>query len=127
MSVILMAAVSAPVAAGVKWPWMVQFAPPATLVPQLFANTNDEASVPVTAMLVMVRGAVPVLVRVTDCDALVDPTFWLPKDKLLAERDMAGEVRPVPDSAMLCGEPLALSVIVMAAVIAPAAAGVKWP
>ena len=72
LSVMVTAALSAPVVVGVKWPWMVQLAPPATLVPQLFANTNEEASVPVTAMLVMSKGAVPVLVSVTDCDALVD-------------------------------------------------------
>jgi hypothetical protein len=127
LSVMVTAAVSAPVAAGVKWPWMVQLAPPATLVPQLFANTNEEASAPVTAMLVMAKGPVPVLVSVTDCDALVTPTGSPAKDKLLADRDTAGGVRPVPDSAMLCGEPLALSVMVTAAVSAPVAAGVKWP
>ena len=81
-----MAAVSAPVAAGVKWPWMVQFAPPATLVPQLFENTNEEASAPVTAMLVMARGPVPVLVSVTDCDALVAPGSTVPNERLVAER-----------------------------------------
>jgi len=127
LSVMVMAAVSAPVAAGVKWPWMVQFAPPATLVPQLFENTNEEASAPVTAMLVMARGPVPVLVSVTDCDALVTPTRSPAKIRLLADRDTAGGVRPVPDSEMLCGEPLALSVMVMAAVSAPVVAGVKWP
>jgi len=49
---------------------MVQLAPTATLVPQLLANTNEDAFVPVTAMLLTVNVAVPVLVRVTDCDAL---------------------------------------------------------
>jgi hypothetical protein len=127
LSVMVIVAVSVPVAAGVKWPWMVQLAPPATLVPQLFANTNEEASVPVTAMLVMVKVAVPVLVSVTDCDALLDSTSSPAKVKLLADRDTAGGVRPVPDSPMLCGEPLALSLMVMAAVSAPADAGVKWP
>src|SRR5580698_10652428 len=121
LSVILMAAVSAPVAAGVKWPWMVQFAPPTTLVPQLFANTNEEASVPVTAMLVMVRGAVPVLVSVTDCDALVAPAFTEPNERLLADSDTTAGVRPVPLREIDCGEFAALSVILMAAVIAPAA------
>jgi len=123
----VMAAVSAPVVAGVKWPWIVQFAPAATLVPQPFANTNDEAFVPVTAMLAMFRIPVPVLVSVTDCDALVDPTCWVPKDKLLADRDTAGAPLPVPLKAIDCGELGALSVMVTAAVIAPAVAGAKWP
>ena len=125
MSVIEIAADSTAVAAGVKWPWMVQLAPPATLVPQLFANTNEDASVPVTSMLVMVRGAVPVLVSVTDCDALVDPSFSLPNDKLLADRVTDGGVRPVPLRVIDCGELAALSLMVTAAVIAPPLAGVK--
>ena len=127
MSVILMAAVSAPVAAGVKWPWMVQLAPAATPAPQLFANANEEALVPDTAMLAMDRAAVPVLVSVTDCEALVDPTSWLGKDKLLAERDTVVGVKPVPLKEIDCGELAALSVMVTAAVSAPDAAGVKWP
>jgi hypothetical protein len=122
-----MAAVSAPVAPGVKWPWMVQFAPPATLVPQLFANTNDDAFVPVTAMLVIVRGAVPVLVSVTDCDALVAPSLTEPNDRLVADRVTAGGVRPVPLRDIDCGELAALSVMVMAAVSAPVFVGAKWP
>ena len=78
LSVMVTAAVCAPAAAGVKWPWMEQLAPPATLVPQLFANTNEEASAPVTAMLVIDIGEPPVLVKVTDCDALDVPTSWDP-------------------------------------------------
>ena len=127
MSVIEIAADSTPVAAGVKWPWMVQLAPPATLVPQPFANTNEDASVPVTSMLVTVRGAVPVLVSVTDCDALVAPTFTVPNDRLVAERLTVGGVRPVPLREIDCGELVALSVMVMAAVMAPAFVGEKWP
>jgi hypothetical protein len=50
---------------------MVQFAPIARLEPQLFANTNEEAFVPVTAMLVIASTELPVLVRVTLCERLV--------------------------------------------------------
>ena len=74
LSVSVTAAVRAPAAAGAKCPWIEQFAPAARLVPQLFANTNEEASVPVTAMLVMPSVALPVLVKVTYSDALVVPT-----------------------------------------------------
>ena len=64
LSVIVTAAVNVPVAVGAKCPWIEQLAPTARLVPQLFANTNCEAFVPVTATLVMLRAAAPVLVMV---------------------------------------------------------------
>ena len=76
------AAVSAPLDAGVKCPWIRQLAPAARLVPQLFANRNEEASAPVRLMLVMYSVAEPVLVMVTCCDALVAPTCSVPNDKL---------------------------------------------
>ena len=85
-----MAAVIAPAFVGAKWPWMVQFAPADRLVPQLFANTNEEAFVPVTAMLAMDRVPVPVLVSVTDCDALLVPNWTEPNERLVAERVTAG-------------------------------------
>ena len=122
-----MAAVRAPVAAGVKCPWIWQFAPAARLVPQLFANTNEEASVPVKTMLVMASVEVPVLVRITVCEALVVPTSCVPNTRLVADNDTVVELTPVPLREMLCGEPVALSVMVMAAVRAPAAAGAKCP
>ena len=74
LSVIVTAAVSEPATVGAKCPWMVQVAPTATLVPQVVANTNDEALVPVTTMLLMDRAALPTLVRVTVFDALAVPT-----------------------------------------------------
>jgi len=74
LSVIVTAAVSAPVAVGAKCPWIEQLAPTARLVPQLLAKTNEDALVPVTAMLVIVNAAAPVLVIVTDCDVLEVPT-----------------------------------------------------
>ena len=73
LSVMVMAAVSVPVAAGVKWPWMVQLAPPRTLEPQLFAKTKEDASAPVTVMLLISSVTPPVLVSVADCEALVVP------------------------------------------------------
>jgi hypothetical protein len=95
---------------------MVQFAPATRLDPQLFANTNADASVPVTVMLLMSRVALPVLVKVTLCDALVDPTCTLPNAKLVADNETVVAVTPVPVSAMDCGEPVALSVMVTVAV-----------
>ena len=55
-----------PKAVGVNFTETLQFAPAATLVPQVLVCAKSPALVPVTAMLVMVRAPVPVLVRVTD-------------------------------------------------------------
>lgn len=118
-------AVSGPVAVGVKCPWMVQLAPAARLVAQLFAKTNEDASAPVTAMPVMVRVEAPVLVNVTLCEALEVPTGWTPYDRLVEESDTV--VWPVPLSEIDCGEPPALSVMAIEAVSAPATMGVKCP
>ena len=74
LSVMVTEAVSGPAAVGAKWPWMVQLAVEARLEPQLFAKTNEDASAPVTAMLVMVSAEELVLVRVTLCEALLVPT-----------------------------------------------------
>ena len=87
LSAMVTAAVSEPVCAGVKCPWMVQLAPAVRLVPQLFAKTNEEASGPVTPILEMINVALPVFVRTTSCDVLVAPTISLPNDKLVVDND----------------------------------------
>jgi hypothetical protein len=106
---------------------MEQLAPAAKLAPQLFANTNEGAFVPVTVMLVMESVASPELVKVTACDALAIPTFTEPNDRLVAESFTPAAATPVPLRAMDCGEPTALSVMVMAAVRAPEDTGAKCP
>jgi hypothetical protein len=103
---------------------MAQFAPAASVVPQLFDDPNEDAFVPVTAMLVIDIAAPPVLVKVTCCEALVDPTAWFPNERLVTESDATGTV-PVPPSVTLCGDPAALSVIAIAAVSAPDEDGVN--
>src|SRR5580698_10513038 len=101
---------------------MVQFAPAARLVPQLYPNTNEEAFAPVTEIPVMDSAAEPVLVRVTDCDPLVAPTFTEPNDRLEADKDVAG-AELIPLSWMLWvakpGEPAfsELSVITSASLM----------
>ena len=127
LDVMVMAAVNAPVVVGAKWPWMEQLAPAARLVPQVFANTNEEALAPVSAMLVIDSAAVPVLVMVTDCEPVDTPTVSEPKLRLVADRLTVVGVVPVPVRAMDCGEPVAVSVMVMAAAIAPFAVGAKCP
>jgi hypothetical protein len=120
------AAASAPVTVGAKWPWMVHSAPAARLVPQLLPNTNDGASPPVRAILEIVKAAVPVFVKVTDCELLDMPRPTEPYPRLVAERVTEGST-PVPLSVIVCGDVTALSTIVAAASSAPVAVGEKWP
>lgn len=56
------------------------------------------AKSPVAVMLVNVSVLVPLLVTVTDWDALEVPATWLPKLRLEGERLTPGAV-PVPDNA----------------------------
>jgi hypothetical protein len=129
LSVMVMVAVRALGATGAKWPWMEQLDSEARLVGQLLANTNEEASAPATLMLEMVRAAPPKLVRVIDCDAVAEPTFSEPNDKLVADKDTAGPAgrSPVPLNAIVSGEPAPVYVRVMVALNAPTAVGAKWP
>jgi len=126
VSVITRVAFSAPPFVGAKCPWMLQLAPAAKLIPQLFANTYDSAFAPATAMLVIVKGADPSLVIVTYCDALVEPTVTVPNERLVDVRP-TWTATPVPLSEMVCGELAALSVIVTAALNEPACVGAKCP
>src|SRR5437588_9974837 len=47
-------------------------------------------------MLLIVSVPGPLLVRVTACDALVAPTFWLPNVRELALKDAEGDCVPPP-------------------------------
>ncbi len=76
------------------------------------------------AMLLMVSVAVPLLVSVTVCAALVVPTCWLLKVRVLLDNVTAGAI-PVPLRLTLCGLPAALSVIDSVPVRVPVAVGVK--
>jgi len=116
-----------PASVGAKCPWIVQLPPAARLAPQLFANTNEEAPVPPSAMLVMDRVSSPVFVTITDFEELVESTFTVPYDRLVADSFTAGAATPVPLSAMLWGDPVASSVIVTVAVSMPASVGAKCP
>ena len=81
-----------PEAMGLNVTAMVQLAPPATLDPQVLAW----AKLVLATMLVIVSVALPVLVRVTVCAALVVPTLTLLKVKLAGESWTAGAVVPMP-------------------------------
>jgi hypothetical protein len=78
--------------------------------------------VPVIAILAMVRIVVPMLVRVTVFAALVTPIATVPNFRLAGT---SFAVVPVPDNVTFCGLPLALSVMLIAALRAPEAVGLK--
>src|SRR5581483_8587129 len=67
-----------PVLVGVKVTLIVQVAPTASEFPQLLVC----AKAPVAVMLVIVRGAVPLLPKVRICGALVVLSIWLGKLKV---------------------------------------------
>ena len=77
-------------------------------------------------MLVMLKLALPVLLKVTVWAALVVPMVRLPKVRLVAERPTTAAVpAPVPVKLTVCGLPLASSRMLTAAVRLPAAVGVN--
>jgi hypothetical protein len=65
LSVTVNVALRAPLAEGVKVSAMLQLAPAARLVPQLFAALKSPGFVPPSAMLEIVSAAEPLLLRVT--------------------------------------------------------------
>jgi hypothetical protein len=127
LSVILIEAVRLPEAVGVNVTLIVQVPFATTVPPHVLVWAKSPALAPVTAMLVMLRLAFPVLLRVTPRDALVVSRDWLPKGKVRAERLMAGPM-PVPDRLTDCWLPatlLLLSVMFKEAVRLPVAVGVN--
>jgi hypothetical protein len=101
LSVTLRVPVREPAAVGLKPTLMLQLAPAATLVPQLFVAAKS----PLAAMPEIVKAEPPVFARVIVCDVLVVPTVWLAKLKLvgvsLATGASGGGLEPVPDKATL--------------------------
>jgi hypothetical protein len=121
LSAMLIAPVRVPVVVGVNVTLIVQTAPPATDVPQVFVWVKS----PLVATVVIVNVWLPVFVRLTVCIALTIPTSWLEKERLVGERLTAGNVAPVPVRPTLWGLPLALSAITTAAVRDSTAVGAK--
>ncbi len=103
MSVICTEAVLNPAADGVKLAVIVQLAFLPKCLPQLFAWEKFVGFVPIRAMLDMFTGPVPTFVMVTNFDAEVVPTVWLPKAR---EAGLKTSVRviPVPLKVTTCGE-----------------------
>ncbi len=109
---------------GVKVAVIAQLAPALREAPQVFDCANSPPLVPVTAKAVMFRVSTPLLVKVTICAALVVPTTWALKLRLVAERLTPGPVL-VPVKLTACGLSAALSLRVSVPLRAPKAEGVK--
>ena len=125
LSVMTSDALLAPVAVGLKVAVRVQFAPAANVLPHV-ANAHPKSAllVPLRTALLKVIVEAPELLSVMVCAALVVPTTWLAKT---TEAGLMPRVRlaavPLPERAMLCGLPVALSVRRNEALRAPAALG----
>src|SRR5437870_2723503 len=121
-------AVRALAAVGVNVRLRRQLAPATTVAPFVqvvpAAMAKSPGFKPARAMLVMLRVAVPLLVRVTVCTGLVVLRRWSPKARLVGAKVTAGAM-PVPASDTDCGLPGASSVMVTVAVRALAAVGVN--
>lgn len=123
MSVMESVPLRVPVAVGEKVTLMVQLAVGAR-VEEPDGQVLVWAKSPPAEMPFRVRGAVPLLVSVTDFAALVVATVWLLKLRLVVLKLTAGAV-PVPLSVTVWGLPDALSVIERVPPRLPVAVGVK--
>jgi len=102
---------------------MVHVPPVATEVPQLLFSEKLAGFEPANPMLKMLNAALPLLVNVTVCPALVVPRFWL-KVRFEALRLTEGPL-PVPVRLTAWGLPTASSAIVRVAARLPVAPGVN--
>src|SRR5436305_14313851 len=121
----LTAALRTPAAVGVNVTEIVQLPPAATLDPQVLVWAKSPLFVPVIAILVMLSAALRGLFNVMVWAALVVATFWLANVRLDGESDTCATAVPVPLNPAVCGDPVALSVMLTAALRAPAAVGVN--
>lgn len=127
LSAMLMEAVLVPAAVGLNATEIVQVPDAATDVPQVLVWMKSPVLEPANESAIPVSDAVPEFVRVTVWVADVDPTVVLVKvsDAGLRETLGAAAATAVPETGMLCGEPVALSVIVKEDERVPAAVGLN--
>jgi hypothetical protein len=92
--VIVIVPVCVPVAAGVNVTLMVQFVPAATDVSQVLVCAYCVLAV----MLVMLNAALPALLSVMTCPALVVPTSWVANVRLVGEKLTPALPPPLPPS-----------------------------
>src|SRR5258708_4352592 len=109
-----------PESMGLKTTSMLQLLLAVRLAPQLLVWANS----PLAVMLVILRLAFPLFVRITVCGVLVVLTVWAAKEMLGWE---SATTAPVPEPARptVCGLLPALSVRVKVPVRVPTAVGVK--
>ena len=122
LSVMLTTPVRLPMLAGVNVTLIVQLPFATTELPQVLVTAKSPGSVPVAPILVIVKLAFPVLVRVTDCPTLVVPRFWPAKVRVPAERLTVGPL-PVPVRVTVCGLLGRLSAMLTEAARGPVAVG----
>ena len=127
LSATLMLAVLAPAETGLNVTESVQLEPAASVVPQVLDNTKSSAWAPVTVMDENDNAALPLLATVTVLAADVVPLGCDAKASELALNFTAAAppAVPVPVSLTVCGEPVALSEILMPAALAPAETGLN--
>jgi hypothetical protein len=125
LSVTVTEADRAPAACGVNVTEIMQLAPAATLVPQVFVWLKSAILVPVIATLVIDKAPEPAFESVIACAALAVLTFWFPKERLTGVNETCATPTPVPLRVAAWGDPVALSVTVTDADRAPAACGVN--
>jgi hypothetical protein len=124
LSVMVTEAERLPMEVGAKVTLTLQFPPAGSELGQVLVWLKSPAFVPDTAMDVMLIAAVPVLLRVTGCAALVVPRVWAPNVRLVAVR-LSDAPPPVPVRLTACGLPEAESLTLSPAVRVPGAVGVK--
>ena len=120
MSVMVRVPLVGPMTVGENVTLIVQKALAARLPPQLLVWPK----LTLVAMLVMVNWALPVLVRVMGCAALVDPTSCAEKVNVEGDKPTAGAT-PVPAKLTVWGLLESLSIIVSVPVRDPVCVGVN--
>src|SRR5208337_2146481 len=127
LSVTVTLAVRVPDPSGENVTAMLQLNPGASGLTQLFVWAKSPGSAPVMVTGEKVRFAVPLLVRVMFCGALVVPSDWDAKVRLAGKRLTSGTalLMPIPERVMVRGLPGSVSVIVRVAVRVPVPDGVN--
>lgn len=113
-----------PVAVGLKLTWMEHAEPAANGVGQFVVVLESLGLAPLSVMLLMVKGAVPLFVSVTDVGILATPTTCDEKLRLVDDRTTDGAT-PVPLSGTICVAETALSITMSEPASLPVVAGVK--
>src|SRR4051794_31104395 len=83
----VMPALRLPVAVGMNATEIVQLAPAGRLAGQVLVWAKSPPFVPVTAILLIVRGTLPVLRRPTFCETLLTPRAWIANVRLVGEAE----------------------------------------